>query len=68
MLGKETTDNVSDHETRFLKAFDEYNDALFRHAFIRVSNREKAVDLVHDTFTKEFISFIKFKQHIHIES
>lgn len=51
MAGKET-DNVSDHETRFLKAFEEYSDALFRHAFLRVSNREKAIDLVHDTFTK----------------
>jgi RNA polymerase sigma-70 factor (ECF subfamily) len=52
MAGKESTDNVGDHETRFLKAFDEYNDALFRHAFLRVSDREKAVDLVHDTFAK----------------
>ena len=52
MAGNGTTDNVSDHETRFLKAFDEYNDALFRHAFLRVSDREKAIDLVHDTFTK----------------
>ncbi len=52
MAGKITTDNVGDHETRFLKAFEEYNDALFRHALLRISNREKAVDLVHDTFTK----------------
>jgi RNA polymerase sigma-70 factor (ECF subfamily) len=52
MAGKETSDNVSDHETRFLKAFDEYNDALFRHAFLRISNREKAIDIVHDTYTK----------------
>jgi len=41
-----------DHEARFLKAFDEYNDALFRHAYFRVSNRDKAIDLVHDTYTK----------------
>lgn len=40
------------HETRFLQAFDEYGDALFRHAFLRVSDRELATDLVHDTFTK----------------
>jgi len=51
MAGKES-DNVSDHETRFLKAFEEYNDALFRHASLRISDREKAIDLVHDTFTK----------------
>ncbi len=52
MAGKKTTDNVEDHETRFLKAFEEYNDALFRHAIMRISNREKAIDLVHDTYTK----------------
>jgi RNA polymerase sigma-70 factor (ECF subfamily) len=52
MPGKKSTDNVSDHETRFLKAFEEYNDALFRHALLRISDREKAIDLVHDAFTK----------------
>jgi RNA polymerase sigma-70 factor (ECF subfamily) len=52
MAGEQSTNNVSDHETRFLKAFEEYNDALFRHAFLRISNREKAIDIVHDTFTK----------------
>ena len=40
------------HEERFLKAFDEYSDALFRHAFIRVSDRERAIDIVHDTYAK----------------
>lgn len=52
MEAKTTQDNVGDHEARFLKAFEEYNDALFRHALLRISNREKAIDLVHDTFTK----------------
>tara|TARA_B100000508_G_scaffold141060_1_gene145740 strand:- start:1626 stop:2225 length:600 start_codon:yes stop_codon:yes gene_type:complete len=52
MAGKNDTDNVTDHETRFLKAFDEYSDALFRHARLRISNQERSVDLVHDTFTK----------------
>ena len=49
---RKTDDIHETQEERFLKAFDEYNDALFRHAFLRISNREKAVDLVHDTFTK----------------
>ena len=49
---RKTDDINGDHEARFLKAFDEYNDALFRHAFLRISNREKAIDVVHDTFTK----------------
>ncbi len=45
-----------DHEEeRFLKAFEEYNDALFRHASLRISDRERAIDAVHDTFTKVWI-------------
>lgn len=39
-------------EERFLKAFDEYSDALFRHAMYRISDRERAIEIVHDTFTK----------------
>lgn len=39
-------------EDRFLKAYDEYSDALFRHAIYRLSDRERAVEIVHDTFTK----------------
>lgn len=49
---------MEDHEVRFLKAFDDYNDALFRHASLRISDREKAIDLVHDTYTKVW-SYIK---------
>lgn len=43
---------VDAHEERFLKAFDEYSDALFRHAIYRLSDRERAIEIVHDTFTK----------------
>lgn len=43
---------VGNHEDRFLKAFDEYADALFRHAVYRLSDRERAIEIVHDTFTK----------------
>lgn len=47
------TDSIKDgHEERFLKAFDEYSDALFRHAFLRISDKERAIDVVHDTYTK----------------
>lgn len=49
---KKTVSLVEDQETRFLKAFEEYSDALFRHASLRIQNREKAIDLVHDAFTK----------------
>lgn len=44
--------SAGDQEARFLKAFDEYSDALFRHAAFRLSDREKAIDVVSDTFAK----------------
>lgn len=43
---------VGNYEERFLKAFDEYADPLFRHAVYRLSDRERAIEIVHDTFTK----------------
>lgn len=53
MVGPRKKDNIKgSHEERFLKAFEEYSDALFRHAFLRISDRERAIDVVHDTFTK----------------
>jgi len=52
MAGEQSTENLGGHEQRFLDAYTEYNDALFRHACMRISDREKAIDLVHDTYTK----------------
>ena len=49
---KKDTPKQLSHEERFLAAYDEYGDALFRHAHLRVSDRERAIDIVHDTFTK----------------
>ena len=42
-------------ETRFLSAFEEYGDALFRHAMLRLSDRERAIDVVHDTYAKVWL-------------
>lgn len=56
MVGQREPDNIKgNHEERFLKAFEEYSDALFRHAFLRISDRERAIDVVHDTFTKVWV-------------
>ncbi len=49
---KKKDDIVESQEERFLKAFEEYSESLFRHATLRISNRERAIDVVHDTFTK----------------
>jgi len=47
-----STHGMESQEDRFLKAFEDYSDALFRHASIRISDKERAIDIVHDTFTK----------------
>jgi RNA polymerase sigma-70 factor (ECF subfamily) len=42
----------TDVKAAFMQAYEAYNDALFRHAFLRINNRERAVDVVHDTYAK----------------
>ena len=39
-------------EQAFLQAFEAHADALFRHAYFRVSDRERAYDLTQDTYLK----------------
>lgn len=36
----------------FTKMYEEHSDALFRYCFFRVSDREKALDILQDIFTK----------------
>lgn len=45
-------------EKEFLKAYDAFADAIFRHCYFRMSDREKAKDLTQDTFIKtwEYLS------------
>jgi len=39
-------------EEDFATAYDLYADAIFRHCYFRVNDREKAVDLMQETFMK----------------
>lgn len=39
-------------ERAYLEAYEKYADALFRHAAFRISNRDRALDLVQDAFLK----------------
>ena len=39
-------------ETDFIKTYDTLSDALFRHCYIRVYERERARDLVQEAFTR----------------
>lgn len=40
------------HQKEFEKAYNLYADAIFRHCYLRVSDRELAKDLMQDTFMK----------------
>lgn len=48
----------SDHHNSFLEAYDEYHDPIFRFCLIKVRNRDVALDITQDTFTKtwEYLS------------
>lgn len=39
-------------EQEFLKAYDSLSDAIFRHCYFRISDRDMAKDLAQETFTK----------------
>lgn len=39
---------------QFVKAYDELADAIFRHCWFRIGDRERAKDLMQDTFTKSW--------------
>lgn len=39
---------------QFMKAYDELSDAIFRHCYFRIGDRERAKDLMQDTFTKSW--------------
>lgn len=44
--------NNSQVKQQFLENYDAYNDAIFRYCFFQTSNREVALDLTQETFTK----------------
>ncbi len=46
----------------FLKAYDEYADAIFKHCYFRVSSRTKAEDLTQETFMKAWHYFVEGSQ------
>lgn len=45
---------MKERDKAFHDAFESYADELFRHAYFRLSDREKAVDLVQDAYLKAY--------------
>lgn len=46
-------------EQAYLEAFELYADALYRHCYFRVSDKERAQDIVSDTFMKTWDYLVK---------
>ncbi|MBP9669542.1 MAG: RNA polymerase sigma factor [Candidatus Pacebacteria bacterium] len=46
------TPSYTAEQEQFLAAYEEYSDIIFRFCVLKVSNREIAIDLMQDTFTK----------------
>ncbi len=40
------------HKDHIGKLYEEHSDAIFRYIFFKISDREKALDITHDTFVK----------------
>lgn len=49
-------------EREFTKAYEEHADALFRHCYFRVSNRERALELTQEAFMKTWDSVAQGKE------
>ena len=55
-------------EKRFLEAYDEHADALFRHCLIRVRDRDIAKDLVQEAFSRTWLYLSEGKKIEHIRA
>jgi len=44
--------NKGKKEKQFIDAYDKYSEAIFRHCYYRVFDRERAKDFVQETFCK----------------
>ena len=55
-------------ERKFLEAYDENVNALFRHSLMRVRNREVAKDLVQETFARTWSYLAEGKDIVHMKA
>ena len=46
----------------FLTAYDAHADAIFRHCYFRLSDREKAMDVTQETFTRAWDYLVQGKE------
>lgn len=60
--------NPLEQQEAFLRAYDEFSDAIFRHCYLRISDRERAKDLVQETFMRAWKYISEGKQVLHTKA
>ncbi len=50
------------YKQQLTEAYNQYSDAIFRYCYFRISDREKALDLTADTFTRMWMYLLKGKE------
>ena len=43
---------MDQHRKKFIEAYDTHKDAIFRYCFFKISDREKAIDFVSETYVR----------------
>lgn len=59
-------ENQTQIEKDFLEAYEKYSDKIFRHCYFRNGDRERALELMQETFTKTW-NYIKEGNKLKIE-
>ena len=69
MVGVYYKENMSVHkEEQFLRWYEEYSDAIFRHCAFRLSDREKAKDATQETFIRLWNYVAEGKEIVSVRS
>lgn len=55
-------------EQGLTEAYDRYADAIFRHCYFRLGNRERAMELMQDTFCKAWEHLAKGRDIEHVQA
>lgn len=58
----DTIEPMKDAQRAFTTAYEENADALFRHCYFRISNRERAIELVQEACMKTWDQVVQGKQ------
>ena len=68
LKGKKAAEWRSELERDFLAAYEAHSDALFRHCFVRIRDREIAKDIVQEAYARTWDYLAKGKEIEHIRA